>query len=934
MTEYSNPQTPIRLAMLNNGYRPTMNNGKRSRGRDWAEKAARAESSVRASIKWWDTATTKDGTVIQNDSTGLLIHGDLIALDIDVDDFDAVTALLEHGKQVFGDAWHQNSLLRIRQGSDKVCVVFRANDPVPGDQPFARDGKVVGRKYLHPSVTMDGAQIAGIVTEGGWTRDVEGVKPQTIEFFRGGACQIGAHGYHTLPGESDDHPDGIVYEWDNNKSPATVPHSDLPVVSHAQLMEFFASWGRVLTDLGWKLDTRASAGGGGCNYLYDLDIKKMFIGWGETAIPYEDLRHHDNVRMMEVVGDGTNPERGLVIERSNGVRGIFDRQYWVVHYPASEDPGNAKVMAKRLGELLKALSVKHAPVDEDADEDTTLMAEVDIPVDPPHPDDEVFERVNEILADHGVSPSVQDEDMEEVIEVYRRATSRWGKLGGDYQVEARAWFLALRWLYVDFPGAAQGQPRMACLVPGKAKGLSISAFKGSYNVNVAVYKKRLPDEDDEGGDAPVTWSTVGTLFMDSKMPIKIEDIIFDPRTNHTVSKNDEGFNIRNLYREPKLGTPRQELVDLFVEFQEFMWNEPDELAYWNECMSYKFLNRAERGAAHLLVAEGVEGVGRNTLVENLLFSALGQHNCVVIPTSKISTGQSQYDSWMFEGLMWFIPEIEYLDSLQFANLKEKFEVSSGVVRGTEKGGRDITGRVYGTPILATNNPSSFHMDQQTDNRRWYIHGQGMRGALVDNPDLKKRIDAQRLDGGRMTPDMAASVAYYFTVVWPQQNWAPRHSIFTQGQDTVSKRRVAMQSRKTSHVYLQDVLEDVEEQGLKYVTFGDVKIRAKAAAAGDGVETRHVAKFRTEFTKLLGSPKGWKGWVRVGDKSGGDTRVNIGQGRKVSVLALGHEAAEAFLAMSQEDRGAAMVLASGGRGGNVSKLGLRLSKMAKTLQDTE
>jgi hypothetical protein len=243
---HENPQTPIRIAMQERGYAWVPNNGKRTRGRDWAAKALeRLGSKSWGSVEWWDKAILEDEETgnlhhLPNPSTGLLIEGDLVALDVDVDNPDAVTKLFELACTIFGEEWGAKVLVRFREGSAKECWLFRTAPPVKGDSAFSGDGKVVGPKYWPPGTPEAFAEGDRTTKVGGWVRgDAESkVKTHTIELFRGGKCQIGAHGWHTVP-DPVKGIEGIEYEWLDGQSPANIYREDLPQVTHAQLFHFF-----------------------------------------------------------------------------------------------------------------------------------------------------------------------------------------------------------------------------------------------------------------------------------------------------------------------------------------------------------------------------------------------------------------------------------------------------------------------------------------------------------------------------------------------------------------------------------------------------------------------------------------------------------------------------------------------------------------------
>ena len=175
-TEYKNPQTELRMAMQRNGYAWVPNNGKRTRGRDWPQKALdRLNNPFFDSAKWWDEATIEpeDGGApfhIENPSTGLLVEGDLIALDVDIDNEAAVTMLFNHARSIFGAEWADHVLLRIREGEHKECWLFRVGAPRKHDETFPRSSKLVGPRHFFAPGTDVEKDAQCCETKNGWAR--------------------------------------------------------------------------------------------------------------------------------------------------------------------------------------------------------------------------------------------------------------------------------------------------------------------------------------------------------------------------------------------------------------------------------------------------------------------------------------------------------------------------------------------------------------------------------------------------------------------------------------------------------------------------------------------------------------------------------------------------------------------------------------------
>lgn len=899
---FANPQTSLRLAIQENGYAWVPNNGKRTRGKGWPTKALqRLNSASVQSALWWDYPRADDGDPIDlpNPSTGILIEGDLVALDVDIDNADAVGAIFNLACELFGEDWQERTLIRQRAGSRKECWLFRVDVPAKGDTLFQHDGKVVGPKYWPPGTPEHVAAGERLEAVGdGFVRDHG--SPQTIEIFRGGRAQIGALGWHTVPNEETG-TEGIKYEWLDDMSPATVHRENLPKVSHTQLYAFYERYGEVLANMAWVKDT-APTGAGGGTYVYDLPTDRTFFT-GTKGVPEEisaeALDTGDNVRMFEIIGEGTNPERGHCFRKPNGVLGVYDREKGVWHYPASEDPERSKVRAERLARMLQRISQGDTL---DSDQDDALD-------EGGHPDDEVLERVDTILKGHGVTPSIEGEDIAEVLDIYDDVTKNWDRLE-DYQVEARAQLLAMRWLFVRNL-AAKSDQRWKSMIPGHAS-IPTGEFEALYAGATAGIVTRVNAD----GAPMVTVKPVAKIFANSGLQVRVQGEQFGPWTDERVVKarDNERLMMVNTYTPPRLGEVQEELVQLLDGFLEHLFDNTDERAIFEEVMAYKFANPGARGVTHIFVADGVEGTGRNTLFEAFIFNALGADNCMKLASDKLETsrGQSAFTSWQYNRLMWFVPEIAGLSRRSLDALKELMEVSSGKTSGTEKGGRDLYDRVYGSMFMATNNPGAVPLDMKSENRRFNVYSSGAKGPLNDNPELSKRVNAVRVGSGTdVTEDMAASVAHYFLKVVPERmGRAPRQELFMQAQDTPAKRRMMALSRKQSDEYIEEVLEELEGQGRTYVELGSVQERAIHAARAARASKDVITAIPDELQKQTSGGRGFNGWVRVFSDQGAD-RLKIAGGNKKRILAHGQDAADAFRDMSLNERAEAMTYVPAG-----------------------
>ncbi|TYB83125.1 hypothetical protein [Maritimibacter fusiformis] len=914
---HNNPQTPLRWQVQQNGYAWVPNNGKRSRGRKWSQAAIdrlEAPDSTNA-VTWWDDphdSNTGEVLDLPNLTTGVVIEGDLVALDVDIDDPAAVAAMFELAASIFGQEWHDSVPVRYRAGSAKEAWLFRVSKPRPGDVEFRAKGKFAGPSFFEPGFDPEIDQVEGLETVAGWTRAVAGAKSHMIEVFRGGDCQIGALGWHTVP-DPDECIEGIEYEWEDNRSPATVPRWELPEVTHARLYEFMSHHSARLKEMGW-VPSPVSVPSDGVK-SYTLDTSKLFYTGTKGSLPeqvsYHGLSKGMPIRMAEVLGldpnvDGSNPERGFVTERHDGVLGIHDSQDAVTYYPPSANPDLEPARAERLGKLLGSLG--HTPP-EDVPPGENMTPDDGLDADP---DAEVLVRATEILHEAGVVPSVEGEDLEAVLEEYRRATRDWYDEGDNgYQVEARALLLALRWMFVRNL-AAKSDARWHPMAPGHAD-LPTAEFKALFDDLVQVKVGTKVDADNR----PTTqWLPVVNVFL-SHNPLQIrthgDQFAYWSDTAIVRAKENDQVTKVNSYTPPVLGEPRKALVELFDDFLEHLFDRPEERAIFEEVMAYKFANPGARGVTHIFVADGVEGTGRNTLFEGFIFNALGADNCMKLASSKLGGGsQAAYTSWQYDKLMWFVPEMKGMTRAAVEVAKELMEVSSGKSHGTEKGGKDLYGDVFGTMCMATNEPGSVPLSLKSANRRFNVYSSGAKGALHDNAELFRRVNAVRVGHGTdVTHDMAATVRNYFLEVVPARlGHAPRQEVFMVAQDTPAKRRMVEMSMKQSDEFIEEAFEEFESEDRLYLEVGAVLKEAQRLAKAGGASKDAINAIPNELKTQTSGGGGFRGWTRVITDEGSD-RIKIAGGLKKRILARGPDAANTLLEMSVKERSEVLAYAPEG-----------------------
>jgi hypothetical protein len=182
-------RTVFRIAMLDNGYWPLLNDCKRPIEKGWPK-----ERPDRAEVLSWDRSALA--------STGLKIDGDLAVIDADVADADLIDALAGELSKKFPELFARG-LVR-HAGGPKEAWFARV------DEPFRR---LASRRWYRGSDPDDPA-----------------VPKHQVECFGSlGTRQFGVDGPHTRAAGKVI----SVYQFTGGASPATTPRASLPVLPKA-----------------------------------------------------------------------------------------------------------------------------------------------------------------------------------------------------------------------------------------------------------------------------------------------------------------------------------------------------------------------------------------------------------------------------------------------------------------------------------------------------------------------------------------------------------------------------------------------------------------------------------------------------------------------------------------------------------------------------
>lgn len=245
-------QTDIRHRMLSNGYSPVPNYDKR------CFMVGRNDTVIDATmVDLWSTQ-------MKNLSTGVRVEGSLVAIDIDIDDVDAIDAFT---RALPDDLWERIKLAPVRCSSarTKEAWFVRLAD---GETPFSR---LTSASFYHPD------DPAG---EDGTTH--------RVEIFGGDSGQqMGVFGAHTR----DDSDVTVVhkeYLW-GDVSLVDVPLCDLPALTRAELALVADTATQVLIDIGWPRKLHSKAGFTSPQVIYDITDDTVFEALEVGVLPLAEL---------------------------------------------------------------------------------------------------------------------------------------------------------------------------------------------------------------------------------------------------------------------------------------------------------------------------------------------------------------------------------------------------------------------------------------------------------------------------------------------------------------------------------------------------------------------------------------------------------------------------------------------------------------------
>ena len=260
-------QTTIRKRMLANGYSPVPNYDKR------CFMPGRNEAVItEAMIDHWSGQ-------VKHLSTGVRVDWPMVAIDIDIDDVEAIEAVVNALPQ---DLWDKVKHAPVRRSSSRTKEAWfvRLDE---GEAPFARLTSASFYRADDP---------AG---EDGTTHRIE-------VFGSESGQQMGVFGAHTR----DDIDVAVVlkdYVWDG-PSLLDVAIWDLPTLTRAEVAVIADTATAVLTERGWKRKMRSKDGFSSPQTIYDLTDDTVF-----------ETHDHGDLSLDELI-DAASESRGVRLSAS------------------------------------------------------------------------------------------------------------------------------------------------------------------------------------------------------------------------------------------------------------------------------------------------------------------------------------------------------------------------------------------------------------------------------------------------------------------------------------------------------------------------------------------------------------------------------------------------------------------------------------------
>src|SRR5262249_2658388 len=294
-------RTAFRLAMLENGYWPLLNDCKQPIEKNWQKKRP-----DRAEVLSWDRSTFA--------STGMKIDGDLAVVDADIREPALIDALAEALDKRYPELFARGLV----RHAGKVKEAWFART----ETPFRR---LYSRKWC-----------------GGDSKDPLAIAHRVECFGSRGTRQFGIDGPHTRK-------DGAViyaYSFAGSASPANTPRELLPVLPKAAFAAACDLFDEIAAAAGLTVVT-AEQGNGATGVVYDLTDDMGFesnnnpyrLGELEDALCAAQHEGRDLRVTSSFLGHGTNATKCIIgYARQSRCVYIHDFETELTHMPADRAP--------------------------------------------------------------------------------------------------------------------------------------------------------------------------------------------------------------------------------------------------------------------------------------------------------------------------------------------------------------------------------------------------------------------------------------------------------------------------------------------------------------------------------------------------------------------------------------------------------------------
>lgn len=309
--------TALRLQLLANGYSPIPNRDKRTFFSGWPH-VDLTEDEIRS----WERRFRRDL------ATGLRIDAGLLPIDLDINDVDAVNAVIDAMETAVPRLGDDRVLMRRGKGY-KVALFARTSEI------FSR---LHTRKWMRPGASPDD-------------------ETACVEIFGGASSrQFGCFGPHT---RLDNGEVTVSYRWEG-ASPAETPLAELPVFSKDECHAMINAAEHALEDLGWEPVKLSTSGENSEIRAFDLKPEMRFVIYDGRVLTRDELdevaRVEDHLRCSASWLEGPSAKRTdrcLVGIDNYGRLFVWESSSGVTHYGVEHAPSNRAIDVDRLREKLK-----------------------------------------------------------------------------------------------------------------------------------------------------------------------------------------------------------------------------------------------------------------------------------------------------------------------------------------------------------------------------------------------------------------------------------------------------------------------------------------------------------------------------------------------------------------------------------------------------